>query len=219
MILRETDLYLPVKHFLEHQGYVVKAEVGDCDVLALRGEDPPLIVELKTSFNLQLLLQGIDRQAVTDIVYLAIPEPKQSLQRDVLRLCKRLGLGLLTVNQQWVEAHLDPAPYQPRKIARRKSLLLKEFQSRVGDHNAGGSSKRPVVTAYRQDALRCVKFLKHSGASKLSEITTQTKVGRASGILRSDVYGWFSKIERGIYGLSPQGEAALEIFADVVRVI
>ena len=215
----ETELYLPVKRFLERQGYVVKAEVGDCDVLAVKGEDPPVIVELKTSFNLQLLLQGIDRQAVTDHVYLAIPEPKQSLQRDVLRLCKRLGLGLLTVNREWVEAHLDPAPYQPRKIARRKNLLLKEFQRRVGDHNAGGSSKRPIVTAYRQDALRCLKFLQHSGASKLSEIITQTKVERASGILRSDVYGWFFKVERGIYNLSPKGEAALKVFADVVSAI
>lgn len=215
----ETELYLPVKRFLERQGYVVKAEVGDCDVLAVKGEEPPVIVELKTSFNLQLLLQGIDRQAVTDHVYLAIPEPKQSLQRDVLRLCKRLGLGLLTVNREWVEAHLDPAPYQPRKIARRKNLLLKEFQRRVGDHNAGGSSKRPIVTAYRQDALRCVKFLQHSGASKLSEIITQTKVERASGILRSDVYGWFFKVERGIYSLSPKGEAALKVFADVVSAI
>jgi hypothetical protein len=217
--LLETELYLPVKRFLERLGYEVKAEVGDCDVLAVKGGEPPLIVELKTSFNLQLLLQGIDRQAVTDHVYLAIPEPKQAVQRDVLRLCKRLGLGLLTVNREWVEAHLDPAPYQPRKIPRRKNLLLKEFQRRVGDHNAGGSSKRPVVTAYRQDALRCVKFLKGSGASRVCDIAGQAKVERASSILRSDVYGWFFKVDRGIYDLTPKGEAALMVFADVVQVI
>lgn len=34
---RETDLYLPVKAFLEGQGYVVKAEVGAADVVAVRG--------------------------------------------------------------------------------------------------------------------------------------------------------------------------------------
>ena len=111
----ETELYLPVKRFLEAQGYDVKAEIGDCDVLAVRGEEPPVIVELKTGFNLQLLLQGIDRQAVTDTVYLAIPEPKRSLPRDILRLCKRLGLGLLVVNGDWVEAYLDPAPTSPAK--------------------------------------------------------------------------------------------------------
>ncbi len=217
--MSETDLYIPVKRFLEAQGYEVKAEIGACDVMAVRGLEAPVIVELKTSFNLQLLLQGIDRQAVTDHVYLAIPEPKQAMRGDVLRLCRRLGLGLLAVNGSWVEAHLDPAPYAPRKSARRKSLLLKEFQRRVGDHNAGGSSKRPVVTAYRQDALRCVKFLKNAGATKLSEIVVHSKVEKAPAILRSDVYGWFTKVERGIYGLSPKGLEAVNIFADVLRVI
>ena len=126
----ETDLYLPVKRFLEAQGYDVKAEIGDCDVLAVRGNEPPVIVELKTGFNLQLVLQGIDRQAVTDTVYLAVPEPKRPLPRDILGLCKRLGLGLLVVNKGWVEAYLDPAPYQPRKAQHRKAVLLKEFQRR-----------------------------------------------------------------------------------------
>jgi hypothetical protein len=217
--LRETELYIPVKRFLELQGYEVKAEIGNCDVLAVRGEDPPVIVELKTSFNLQLLLQGVERQSVTDHVYLAISEPKQSLQRAILGLCKRLGLGLLTVSREWVEAHLDPAPYQPRKVAASKNLLLKEFQCRVGDHNAGGSSKRPIVTAYRQDALRCAKFLNIAGPSKPSIIAEQAGVARAQGILRSDVYGWFFKVDRGIYSLTPKGKNALTVFADVVSVI
>jgi hypothetical protein len=217
--LLETELYLPVKRFLVAQGYDVKAEIGDCDVLAVRGDEPPVIVELKTGFTLQLLLQGIDRQAVTDNVYLAIPEPKRSLPKDILRLCKRLGLGLLVVNKDWVEAYLDPAPYQPRKAPRRKAVLLKEFQRRVGDPNSGGSSKRPLVTAYRQDALRCVKFLKTTGASKVSDIVAQTKVDRTPAILRSDVYGWFVKVERGIYSLSPKGEAATVTFADVLAAV
>ena len=215
----ETELYLPVKRFLEAQGYDVKAEIRDCDVFAVRGDEPPLIVELKTGFNLQLLLQGIDRQAVTDSVYLAIPEPKRTLSHDVLRLCKRLGLGLLVVNGNWVEAYLDPGAYQPRKAPRRKALLLREFQRRKGDPNSGGSSKRPLVTAYRQDALRCVKFLKGSGASKVSEIVVQTKVERAAAILQRDAYGWFVREERGIYVLSSKGEAALATFEDVLALI
>lgn len=45
--LKETDLYWPIKAFLEDQGYEVKAEVIDCDVVAMRNDEPPLIVELK----------------------------------------------------------------------------------------------------------------------------------------------------------------------------
>ncbi len=215
----ETELYLPVKRFLEAQGYAVKAEIRECDVLAVREDEPPVIVELKTAFNLQLLLQGIDRQAVTDTVYLAIPQPKRSLPHDILRLCKRLGLGLLVINGEWVEAYLDPGAYQPRKAPRRKALLLREFQRRKGDPNSGGSSRRPLVTAYRQDALRCVKFLRDSGASKVSEIVAQTKVERAAAILQRDAYGWFVREERGIYALSRKGEAALSTFGDVLAVI
>ena len=45
----ETALYLPVKRFLEKLGFTVKGEIGGCDVVALKGEDPPIVVigELK----------------------------------------------------------------------------------------------------------------------------------------------------------------------------
>ena len=59
----ETSLYLPVKAFLEAAGYVVKGEVGGCDLVGLSDGEPPVVVvcELKLSFNLELLLQAVDR--------------------------------------------------------------------------------------------------------------------------------------------------------------
>src|SRR5215213_8032322 len=80
----ETALYAPVKRFLEARGYQVKGEVCGCDLFARRrvddqGDDridePPVIVELKLRFTLALLLQGIDRLAVSERVYLAVPRP------------------------------------------------------------------------------------------------------------------------------------------------
>jgi len=42
----ETDLYAPVKQFLEDLGYEVKSEVHDCDVVAVRQDQAdPVIVE------------------------------------------------------------------------------------------------------------------------------------------------------------------------------
>jgi hypothetical protein len=69
----ETLLYQPVKAFLEGLGFVVKGEVRGCDLVALRGDDPPLVVigELKLTFNLELVLQGVDRAAACDEVWLA----------------------------------------------------------------------------------------------------------------------------------------------------
>lgn len=216
--LVERDLYAPVKRFLEAQGYEVKGEIGACDVVARRGEEPPVIVELKTGFSLQLVLQGVDRQAMTDAVYLAIVPPKRRATADIIALCRRLGLGLLAVNGQFVDALVDPAPYQPRRNAKRTGMLLKEFAHRVGDPQEGGAARRkPMMTAYRQDALRCARHLGRDGASKLSDLRKATNVTRAPNILRDDVYGWFQRVERGIYELSPKGRTALADFADALE--
>src|SRR5437870_12762925 len=74
-ITTEATLYRPVKAFLEAQGFEVKGEVCGCDLVARRGDEPPVIVELKLRFSLPLLLQGIDRLRMTERVYLAVPRP------------------------------------------------------------------------------------------------------------------------------------------------
>lgn len=225
-IAREEELYQPVKAFLEDQGYAVKAEVRGCDIVARRGDEPPVIVELKKSFGLALLLQGVDRLAVSEQVYLAFaagagPAAWRRDRRAILKLCRRLGLGLLLVHPDkvLVEPLLDPLPYQPRPNRKRRALLLKEFARRVGDPNTGGQTRRPIVTAYRQDALRCAVLLQRQGPTKAALIAADTGVSTAGTILRDDVYGWFHRVERGIYTLSPKGCEALVLFADVVRAL
>lgn len=214
--MAETDLYPPVKRFLEAQGYGVKGEVRECDVVAVRGDEAPVIVEMKTGFSLQLLLQGVDRQAMSDAVYLAFRAPKRRQLGDILKLCKRLGLGVLVVTGDFVEAMADPAPYQPRKDKRRAGLLLKEFAHRVGDTETGGSARKPRMTAYRQDALRIVGVLNARGASAVKLLRQESGVTRASTLLQNDVYGWFQRESRGVYALSPKGVAAVETFAEAL---
>ena len=85
----ESDLYAPVKALLEGQGYSVKGEVRGCDVVAVRGGEPPLIVELKRAFGMALVLQGVRRLALSDAVYLAVGAWPKNL-RDVKKLCRRL---------------------------------------------------------------------------------------------------------------------------------
>ena len=109
--MKETDLYPPIKRFLESRGYEVKAEVKDCDVVAVRGKEAPVIVEIKIGFTLQLVLQGIDRLAISETVYLAIAEPRRRVRAGLVKLCRRLGLGLITVRGENVEALADPVPF------------------------------------------------------------------------------------------------------------
>ena len=222
--IRETELYEPVKALLEGQGYVVKGEVGDADIVAVRDGDDPVIVELKTGFSLALYHQGIARQALSDDVYLAVPRGKGRQFKASLKnnkvLCRRLGLGLITVRLRdgYTEVHLDPAPYVPRQSKRRKGRLLREFSRLVGDPNTGGQVRVGIVTAYRHDALRCVGALR-DGPVKASAVAAAAGVEVARRVMSDNHYGWFERVERGIYALSPKGEAAVEEYAAVLAEI
>ena len=77
----EASLYGPVKQFLEGLGFEVKGEVRGCDLVGRRGDEPPVIVELKLRFNLALVLQGVDRLALSERVYLAVPRPSRHTAR------------------------------------------------------------------------------------------------------------------------------------------
>ena len=210
---RETDLYPPIKAFLQAQGYAVKAEIGACDIMAIRDDGPPVIIEMKTGFTLALVHQGIDRQGISDTVYLATPRGSGRAWRRALTaqkiLCRRLGLGLISVRLRdgFVDVHLDPATYQPRQNPRRKARLLREFARRIGDPNTGGTTRQTIVTAYRQDALRCVAVL-GDGPAKGADVAAQSGVPKATRLLAADHYGWFERVSRGVYQLSPRGKAA-----------
>ncbi|MEL7298770.1 MAG: DUF2161 family putative PD-(D/E)XK-type phosphodiesterase [Pseudomonadota bacterium] len=217
-MMREADLYPPVKAFLEAQGYVVKGEVGAADVVGLRGAEPPVIVELKTSFSLALFHQALERLTVSDHVYIAVPRPKgKRALRDNLRLCRRLGLGLLTVRGDGlVEAHADPGPYAQRKNAKKAARLLREFARLEGDPNAGGATRHGIVTGYRQDALKCAAYLATSGAEKGAIIARATGVAKATTIMRDNHYGWFARVEKGVYDLTDAGRTGLADWGDAL---
>ncbi len=222
MTVAETDLYPPIKAFLEGQGYAVKGEIGRCDVVAVRGDDDPVIIEMKLRFSLDLVFQAVERLSVTDKVYVAIEHGKKSLwtrrHKQILKLCRSLGIGLLTVHieRQLVEPRLDPGPYQRRPNNKRRERLLREFARRVGDPSVGGSTRKPLMTAYRQDALRCAKQLELKGPLELRQVRAASGVDKAAAILQRDVYGWFDRVERGVYRLAPAGQQALTTFRDAV---
>lgn len=224
--MAESDLYLPLKTYLEAQGYEVKAEVGDCDLLARRGDEPPVVVELKLTFSLALVMQGVARQALFDHVYLAVPVSSEKgwklRYKDIIRLCRRLGLGLLAVRTgepPGVEAHLDPGPYSPRQRAKAAGRLLREFERRVGDPNVGGQTRIKRMTAYRQDALRCAVYLRAQGPAKAAAVAKATGVATAARLMRADHYGWFERVDRGVYRLTPAGQAGLDAHADAVEAL
>ncbi|WP_420860960.1 DUF2161 domain-containing phosphodiesterase [Algirhabdus cladophorae] len=213
---KETDLYPPIKAFLEGQGYSVKGEVTGADVVALKDDCDPVVVELKTGFSLTLFHQAIERLRLTDMVYIAVPRGSGKAwlksHKANKSLCRRLGIGLITVRMRdtFVEVHLDPGPYTPRKTKYKQARMLREFARREGDPNLGGSPAQTTMTAYRQDALKVATYLAEHGASKGSVVAHATAVPTATRIMASDHYGWFERVEKGIYQLTPNGQKGLE---------
>ena len=205
----ETDLYAPVKAHLEAAGYAVKAEIGAADVVGVLGDDL-VVVELKTGFSLTLLQQAVQRQKLTDAVYVAVPrwagKPGWRAFKGNVDLCKRLGLGVLSVRLQdgFVQVHTDPVPFKPRKSRVRRARLLGEFARRSGDPNTGGTRGK-IVTAYRQDGEKLAAYLAGAGASKGAAVAKATGVTRATEMMRSNHYGWFEKVAKGVYQLSAVG--------------
>jgi hypothetical protein len=206
----ETLLYLPVKRFLEKLGFAVKGEIGGCDVVAIKGGAPLVVItELKQRFNLELVLQGVDRIAACDEVWLAVRSSTRGRENDrrARKLCRLLGFGLLGVTQRGrVDILVEPRPWRPRRDARRRSALVEEHRRRVGDPAMGGGNRQPIMTAYRQQALALAAALT-MGPRRVREV--KDAVPDASKILRHNVYGWFVRVERGVYGLADAGKAAL----------
>lgn len=209
----ETSLYLPVKGFLEKAGFVVKGEVGGCDLVGLSDDDPPVVVvcELKMSFNLELILQAVDRAAVSDEVWIAARISAKGKGREADKryrdLCRRLGIGMLGISDAGdVSIIVGSVSPMPRTNPKRRSRLMREHQKRRGDPALGGSTRAPVMTAYRQQALACAAALM-SGPLRIRDI--KAGVPEAGKILQSNVYGWFERLDRGVYGLTDAGREAL----------
>lgn len=211
--MNETSLYPHVKTHLETLGFAVKGEIGGCDMLGLSSDGTLVVVcELKMQFNLELVLQGVDRAAVADEVWLAARLSSRGRGREgdarFRNLCRRLGFGLLGVTEKGrVEVLLTPGALPARRNPRRRSRLVEEHRKRRGDPAAGGSTRQPVMTAYRQQALTCAAQLAE-GPKRPRDL--RPAAPDAGKILLGNVYGWFARAERGVYALTEAGHKALE---------
>jgi len=213
----ESDLYPPIKRHLESLGLEVKGEVCGCDLVGLAEGEPELVVigEMKLGFTLELVLQGVDRAAACDEVWLAIAASKRGRGREsdgrVKKLCRFLGFGLLVVTAAGgVEVVVEPEPWKPRRDGKRRSRIVAEHRRRRGDPVVGGSTRLPQMTAYRQQALTLARTLAEAPGRPRD---LRGAAPDAAKILQGNVYGWFERIERGVYGLTEAGRAALVTWA------
>jgi hypothetical protein len=222
--LHESDLYPPIKAYLENQGYTVNAEVKHCDVTAIR-DDELVVVELKTRFNATLLIQAADRQRAADAVYVALPSIRKPGSKKhwhgMCHLLKRLEIGLMLVHflksSPRVEIVFHPAPYKATRQQKRRGVIIREIRDRSGDYNTGGSAGSKLVTAYRERAIEIACLLADSGPLSPAQLKRMGGGERTQSILSNNYYGWFERIERGLYRLHPCGRQALEDYPEITN--
>jgi hypothetical protein len=165
--MKETDLYEPVKIWLEHKGYKVYPEVCHrttrADVVGIK-DDCTVIVELKTSLSLELISQGVDwiQMGAANEVYVAVPEPQKSILRYTQGLLRREGLGLLLVNPNSYRQVKCSVGILPRKLDISRSIAksITPFHDEVdiqGGHSGGG-----YMTGYRATMMGIYRYLSDS---------------------------------------------------------
>jgi hypothetical protein len=211
--LSETDLYRPVRDYLLAQGYTVRAEVNHCDITAVKG-DELVVIELKKAFGTALLIQAAQRQRITDSVYVALPKQRPSRTwRGAQHLLRRLELGLILVSREGRKSHVEvvfhPVPFRRQKRARARRAVLREIERRSGDFNQGGSSRRKLVTAYRENAIHIAACLDVHGPLSPRQLRAMGTGPKTLSVLYRNVYGWFDRIDRGLYELRMQGRTEL----------
>lgn len=224
--IRETDLYPPVRDYLTAQGYTVRGEVRGCDVTATK-DGALLIIELKRRLNLDLLVQAAQRQRTTDSVYVAVPRPagmgSRSGWRELTHLLRRLELGLILVTlagkRSSVEVAFHPLPYDRRKSHGKKRAILEEISGRSGDYNEGGSTRRPLLTAYRESALFIACCLEKHGPMTPRALRKLGAGPKTLSILSGNFYDWFERTERGVYALKACALPELAKYPDLVEKI
>ncbi len=208
----ETDLYAPVRDCFLRDGYEVRGEVLDCDLVALRGDDL-IVVELKRGLTVDLLLQAAKRQSITKSVYVAIPAPvnmgRRSRWPDIKRLVRQLEMGLIVVFLEGAASRaqivIDPAPRKLKNYQRKRSAVLKEMSGRSGDWNSGGSTRTKLITAYRESAIHIACCLDKFGPLAPKDLRDMGTGPKTQSILYKDVYGWFSRKGNGIYKVRKSG--------------
>ncbi len=209
----EKDMGPVIQLFFENQGYTIQSEIEHIDMVA-RKEDTLIAIEMKNTLSVSLMHQGLKRLSFTDHVFLAIPKPSSTVIssrtfKEKKTIVRRLELGLLWVDlkQQKVDVIFEPGPYALKKITKKKIKLLHEFNERKTHLNQAGSSKTPLMTAYREKAIRILLYLS-SGPKSTQEIRTHLR-SECTSLLQKNYYGWFQRVKKGVYTKTDLGDLYL----------
>src|SRR3954454_3633897 len=102
---------------------------------------------------------------------------------------------LAVTNTGEVEVIVTPPTTSPRRDTKKRSRLVAEHRRRKGDPAMGGSTRAPIMTAYRQQALACASALS-GGPRRVKDLPAG--IPGSGKILLPKGIGRFDRTERGI---------------------
>jgi hypothetical protein len=219
----EAEIAAPLYAYLAAQGYTVRSEVKDCDIAAVKGEEL-LVIEVKKALTLALVVQAVRRQRLTDSVYLAIPRPSNKWKwgkesRGVQHLLRRLELGLILVSLErgkpGVEIVFHPLPFARKKRSASRRAVLHEIANRSADYNRAGSTRTKLATAYRENAIHVACCLQVRGPCSPAALRAMGTGEKTYSILRLNPYGWFVRLDTGVYGCTARAAQDLSAWPEL----
>ncbi|MFV0520136.1 MAG: DUF2161 family putative PD-(D/E)XK-type phosphodiesterase [Lachnospirales bacterium] len=225
----EKDLFPIIKDYFEKKGYKVNAEVRNCDVVVQK-ENYFAIIELKLALNITLIHQALNRLTITENVYIAIKKPKKNYFKErqkMLRLVKRLNIGLIVINPDIKENKLEIL-FNPKDIdttppkTKKGELVKKEISGRKLDLNKGGVNKTKLLTAYKDLSIRIACICEIYTIVNVKFLKENFDIDNAYSILYNNFHGYFIRYGNGDYGISDKGLTALndeniKALADIYR--
>lgn len=235
MITSEKDMYPSVKSLLISQGFEVKGECRKVDALGVkgaRGQEVVHAVEMKLTCNLKVLFQAFGnlQKKLCHYSSIAVCIPSgtgKGLKRKnamkmaitLRQICRELGLGLIIVDESTNSASFTVEPKYKEITGKAKSFerLMREFHDRTGDQNVGGVTRVTLITAFKERSIRIARALLNNGPLSIRDICQISNVEQSSSILNGNKLEWFTRVQRGIYDLTPYGRNELmTTYASVV---
>jgi hypothetical protein len=144
--VRESDLFPPVRKWLESKGYTIHVEMFDADIIATK-DGRIVVVELKPCLTQHLITQCARRSQWADEVWCAIGSEPRTISE-----LKYSGFGLLLVSGGKVRKKLGakPQPWQWHKMRAYRAKRLMDRAPAMAHEIAG----LPCCAALREQRER-----------------------------------------------------------------
>jgi hypothetical protein len=86
-------------------------------------------------------------------------------------------------------------------------------------NNVGGVNKTKIMSGYREDCLLVLNAIKDFESASGKQIKEITSVSKSTSIMYKNYYGWFEKVNKGLYKINDNGKEALVQYRETISLL